>query len=336
MNIAIVGATGNVGRKLLEVLEKKQFPIDELFLIASSKSLGKKIGFRGKEHIIYDLEKFDFSKVKIAFFSAGSSIAEKWAPIAAEKTIVIDNSKFFRKDPDIPLVVPEVNSKDLSLLKNKNIISNANCTVIPMVVALKPLHDLYQVKRIVASTYQSVSGGGKAPMDELLSQTKEFFENKELKSKYFTKQIAFNAIPHIDSFLDNGYTKEEQKMHDEVKKILDKKIKISSTSVRIPVLVSHSVSVNVEFNQKYKLDEIKNVLSTSPGCKVIDEQEDGGYITPVEAENKFETFISRIRSDESQPNTINLWIVSDNLLKGAALNAVDIAEALIKNNFYGK
>ena len=223
-----------------------------------------------------------------------------------------------------------------TLHQNKNIISNANCTVIPMVVALKPLHDLYQVKRIVASTYQSVSGGGKAPMDELLSQTKEFFENKELKSKYFTKQIAFNAIPHIDSFLDNGYTKEEQKMHDEVKKILDKKIKISSTSVRIPVLVSHSVSVNVEFNQKYKLDEIKNVLSTSPGCKVIDEQEDGGYITPVEAENKFETFISRIRSDESQPNTINLWIVSDNLLKGAALNAVDIAEALIKNNFYGK
>ena len=336
MNIAIVGATGNVGRKLLEVLEKKQFPIDELFLIASSKSVGKKINFKGKEYSILDLEDFDFSKVKIAFFSAGSAIAEKWGPIAAEKTIVIDNSKFFRKDPDIPLVVPEVNSKDLSLLKNKNIISNANCTVIPMVVALKPLHDLYQVKRIVASTYQSVSGGGKAPMDELLSQTKEFFENKELKSKYFTKQIAFNAIPHIDSFLDNGYTKEEQKMHDEVKKILDKKIKISSTSVRIPVLVSHSVSVNVEFNQKYKLDEIKNVLSTSPGCKVIDEQEDGGYITPVEAENKFETFISRIRSDESQPNTINLWIVSDNLLKGAALNAVDIAEALIKNNFYGK
>ena len=336
MNIAIVGATGNVGRKLLEVLEKKQFPIDELFLIASSKSVGKKINFKGKEYSILDLEKFDFSKVKIAFFSAGSAIAEKWAPIAAEKTIVIDNSKFFRKDPDIPLVVPEVNLKDLSLLKNKNIISNANCTVIPMVVALKPLHDLYQVKRIVASTYQSVSGGGKAPMDELLSQTKEFFENKELKSKYFTKQIAFNAIPHIDSFLENGYTKEEQKMHDEVKKILDKKIKISSTSVRIPVLVSHSVSVNVEFNQKYKLDEIKNVLSTSPGCKVIDEQEDGGYITPVEAENKFETFISRIRSDESQSNTINLWIVSDNLLKGAALNAVDIAEALIKNNFYGK
>ena len=336
MNIAIVGATGNVGRKLLEVLEKKQFPIDELFLIASSKSVGKKINFKGKEYFILDLKEFDFSKVKIAFFSAGSAIAEKWGPIAAEKTIVIDNSKFFRKDPDIPLVVPEVNSKDLSLLKNKNIISNANCTVIPMVVALKPLHDLYQVKRIVASTYQSVSGGGKAPMDELLSQTKEFFENKELKSKYFTKQIAFNAIPHIDSFLENGYTKEEQKMHDEVKKILDKKIKISSTSVRIPVLVSHSVSVNVEFNQKYKLDEIKNVLSTSPGCKVIDEHEDGGYITPVEAENKFETFISRIRSDESQPNTINLWIVSDNLLKGAALNAVDIAEALIKNNFYGK
>ena len=336
MNIAIVGATGNVGRKLLEVLEKKKFPIDELFLIASSKSVGKKINFKGKEYFILDLKEFDFSKVKIAFFSAGSAIAEKWGPIAAEKTIVIDNSKFFRKDPDIPLVVPEVNLKDLSLLKNKNIISNANCTVIPMVVALKPLHDLYQVKRIVASTYQSVSGGGKAPMDELLSQTKEFFENKELKSKYFTKQIAFNAIPHIDSFLENGYTKEEQKMHDEVKKILDKKIKISSTSVRIPVLVSHSVSVNVEFNQKYKLDEIKNVLSTSPGCKVIDEHEDGGYITPVEAENKYETFISRIRQDDSQLNTVNLWIVSDNLLKGAALNAVEIAEDLIKKNLHDR
>ena len=336
MNIAIVGATGNVGRKLLEVLEKKQFPIDELFLIASSKSVGKKINFKGKEYSILDLEKFDFSKVKIAFFSAGSAIAEKWAPIAAEKTIVIDNSKFFRKDPDIPLVVPEVNSKDLSLLKNKNIISNANCTVIPVVVALKPLHDLYEVKRIVASTYQSVSGGGKASMDELLSQTKEFFENKKIKSKNFTKQIAFNAIPHIDAFLDNGYTKEEQKMHDEVKKILDNKIKISSTSVRIPVLVSHAVSINVEFHKKYKLDEIRDVLSTSPGCKVIDEHKDGGYITPVEAENKFETFISRIRADETQPNTINLWIVSDNLLKGAALNAVEIAEALVKNNFYGK
>jgi len=334
MNIAIVGATGNVGRKIIEVLDKKNFPISDLFLVASAKSAGKKINFKGKEHSVIDLEKFDFSKVKIAFFAAGSTIAEKWAHIAAEKTIVIDNSKFFRKDPDIPLVVPEVNSKELVHVKKKYIIANANCSVIPLVVALKPLHDLYIVKRIVASTYQSVSGAGKAPMDELLSQTKEYFDNKNLKSKYFTKQIAFNVIPHIDSFLENGYTKEEQKTTDEVKKILDKKIKITSTCVRIPVLVSHSISANVEFDKKCNLEEIKNVLSTSPGCKVVDEQKDGGYITPVEAENKYETFISRIRQDDSQPNSINMWIVSDNLLKGAALNAVEIAESLIKKNLH--
>ena len=336
MNIAIVGATGNVGRKLIEVLEKKNFSVTEAFFVASSKSSGKKINFLGKEHTVEDLEKFDFSKVKIAFFAAGSAVAEKWAPIAANKTIVIDNSKFFRKDSDIPLIVPEVNSKELSKFKNKNIIANANCSVIPIVVALKPLHDLYNVKRIVASTYQSVSGVGKAGMDELLSQTKEILENKNVQSKNFTKQIAFNAIPHIDSFLENGSTKEEQKNHDEIKKILDKKINVTSTCVRIPVLVSHSISINIEFHKKPKIEEIKKVLSSSPGCIVVDEHKDGGYITPVEAENKFETFISRIRQDSSQENSINMWIVSDNLLKGAALNAVEIAETLIENNFYGK
>ena len=336
MNIAIVGATGNVGRKLIEVLEKKNFSVTEAFLVASSKSSGKKINFLGKEHKVEDLEKFDISKVKIAFFAAGSAVAEKWAPIAANKTIVIDNSKFFRKDLDIPLIVPEVNSKELSKFKNKNIIANANCSVIPIVVALKPLHDLYNVKRIVASTYQSVSGVGKAGMDELLSQTKEILENKNVQSKNFTKQIAFNAIPHIDSFLENGSTKEEQKNHDEIKKILDKKINVTSTCVRIPVLVSHSISINIEFHKKPKIEEIKKVLSSSPGCIVVDEHKDGGYITPVEAENKFETFISRIRHDSSQENSINMWIVSDNLLKGAALNAVEIAETLIENNFYGK
>jgi len=336
MNIAIVGATGNVGRKLIEVLEKKNFSVTEAFLVASSKSTGKKINFLGKEHTVEDLEKFDFSKVKIAFFAAGSAVAEKWAPIAANKTIVIDNSKFFRKDSDIPLIVPEVNSKELSKFKNKNIIANANCSVIPIVVALKPLHDLYNVKRIVVSTYQSVSGAGKAGMDELLSQTKEILENKNIQSKNFTKQIAFNAIPHIDSFLENGSTKEEQKNHDEIKKILDKKINVTSTCVRIPVLVSHSISINIEFHKKPKIEEIKKVLSSSPGCIVVDEHKDGGYITPVEAENKFETFISRIRQDSSQENSINMWIVSDNLLKGAALNAVEIAETLVENNFYGK
>ena len=336
MNIAIVGATGNVGRKLIEVLEKKNFSVTEAFLVASSKSSGKKINFLGKEHTVEDLEKFDFSKVKIAFFAAGSAVAEKWAPIAANKTIVIDNSKFFRKDSDIPLIVPEVNSKELSKFKNKNIIANANCSVIPIVVALKPLHDLYNVKRIVVSTYQSVSGAGKAGIDELLSQTKEILENKNVQSKNFTKQIAFNAIPHIDSFLENGSTKEEQKNHDEIKKILDKKINVTSTCVRIPVLVSHSISINIEFHKKPKIEEIKKVLSSSPGCIVVDEHKDGGYMTPVEAENKFETFISRIRQDSSQENSINMWIVSDNLLKGAALNAVEIAETLIENNFYGK
>ena len=336
MNIAIVGATGNVGRKLIEVLENKKFPITRLYLVASSKSAGKKINFLGKECSVENLEKFDFSKVKIAFFAAGSSVAEKWALAAAKKTIVIDNSKFFRKDQEIPLIVPEVNSEELPKFKNKNIIANANCSVIPIVVALKPLHDLYDVRRIVASTYQSVSGAGKAGMDELLSQTREILQNKKVQSKNFTKQIAFNAIPHIDSFLENGSTKEEQKNHDEIKKILDDKINVTSTCVRIPVLVSHSISINVEFKKKHNLNEIKKILSSSPGCKVIDEHVDGGYITPIEAENKYETFVSRIRQDTSQENSINMWIVSDNLLKGAALNAVEIAEALIENNFYGK
>ena len=327
MNITIVGATGNVGRKIIEILEKKNFPIDALYLVASSKSAGSKLRFKEKEIEVENLETFDFSKGEITFFSAGGKISEKYAAKAAKHSTVIDNSSYFRMDPDVPLIVPEVNPNH----KKKNIVANANCSVIPLVVALKPLHDLYNIKRIVASTYQSVSGAGKAPMDELLSQTKDFFDTKELRSNYFTKQIAFNAIPHIDNFLDSGYTKEEQKMHDEVKRILDSKIKVTSTSVRIPVLVSHAVSVNVEFNKKYKFNEIKNVLNTSPGCKVIDEQKDGGYITPAEAENKFDTFISRVREDNSQNNTINLWIVSDNLLKGAALNAVEIAEILIKN-----
>ena len=331
MNITIVGATGNVGRKIIEILEKKNFPIDALYLVASSKSAGSKLRFKEKEIEVENLETFDFSKGEITFFSAGGKISEKYAAKAAKHSTVIDNSSYFRMDPDVPLIVPEVNPNDLKNHKKKNIVANANCSVIPLVVALKPLHDLYNIKRIVASTYQSVSGAGKAPMDELLSQTKDFFDTKELRSNYFTKQITFNAIPHIDNFLDSGYTKEEQKMHDEVKKILDSKIKVTSTSVRIPVLVSHAVSVNVEFNKKYKFNEIKNVLNTSPGCKVIDEHKDGGYITPAEAENKFDTFISRVREDNSQNNTINLWIVSDNLLKGAALNAVEIAEILIKN-----
>ena len=335
MNIAIVGVTGNVGRKTLEVLEKKELSIDNLFLVASPRSAGKKINFKGKEHEVIDLENFDFSKVKIAFFAAGGKISEKFAEKAAKNCLVIDNSSYYRMDSDVPLIVPQVNSDDLKNI-NKNIIANPNCSTIQLVIALKPLHDLFVIKRIVVSTYQSVSGGGKAPMDELIEQTKLVLDNKKVKSKNFTKQIAFNVIPHIDVFSDDGYTKEELKMTNETKKILDDKINLTATCVRLPVLVSHSESVNIEFEKPYSLAKVREALDNFEGCKVIDNRTDGGYSTPLEAEGKVETFISRIREDKTIKNGLNLWIVSDNLLRGAALNAVEIAEALIKNNFYGK
>ncbi len=335
MNIAIVGATGNVGRKTLEVLEKKELSIDNLYLVASSKSAGKKISFKGKEHEVFDLENFDFSKVKIAFFAAGGKISEKFAERAAKHCLVIDNSSFYRMDPDVPLIVPQVNSNHLDQIK-KNIIANPNCSTAQLVIALKPLHDLFVIKRIVVSTYQSVSGGGKAPMDELIEQTKLVLDGKKVKSKNFTKQIAFNAIPHIDVFSNDGYTKEELKMTNETKKILDDKIDLTATCVRLPISVSHSESVNLQFEKPFSLEKIKDALNNFEGCKVIDERVDGGYSTPLEAEGKDETFISRIRQDKTIENGLNLWIVSDNLLRGAALNAVEIAETLIKNNFYGK
>jgi aspartate-semialdehyde dehydrogenase len=328
MNIAIVGATGNVGRKLLDVLEKLNFKFDQLYLIASERSIGKKINFKSKEYPIVGLSDFDFSRVKIAFFTAGSSIAEKWAPIAAKKTIVIDNSKHFRMDKDIPLVVPEVNPESLDQYKNKNIIANANCSTIQLVLALKPIHDKFKIKRVVTSTYQSVSGGGKNHMMELEEQTKLVLENQKVKPKNFTKQIAFNVIPHIDSFMSDGSTKEEWKMVVETKKILDPNINLTATCVRVPVFVGHSESVNVEFYKDIDLKEIKNCLSSAPGCKVFDEHKDGGYITPVEIDGDFITYISRIREDKTQKNSINFWVVSDNLLKGAALNAVQIAQLL--------
>ena len=335
MNLAIVGATGNVGRKILEVLEKKEIPIDNIYLLASSKSVGKKIKFKKKEFEVYDLQKFDFSKAKITFFAAGGKISEKFAEIAAKSSIVIDNSSFFRMDPEVPLIVPQVNSEDLKNIK-KNIIANPNCSTAQLVIVLKPLHDLYKIKRVVVSTYQSVSGGGKAPMDELIEQTKLALSNKEIKSKNFTKQIAFNVIPHIDGFSDDGYTKEELKMSNETKKILDDRINLTATCVRIPVSVSHSESVNIEFEKSFKLDEVRKAINNFQGCKVVDDRSDGGYSTPLEAEGKNETFISRIREDKTCKNTLNLWIVSDNLLRGAALNAVEIAETLVNNNFYGK
>ena len=335
MNIAIVGATGNVGRKTLEVLEKKELSIDNMYLVASSKSAGKKISFKGKEHEIFDLENFDFSKVKIAFFAAGGKISEKFAEKAAKHCLVIDNSSFYRMDQDVPLIVPQVNSDDLKNIK-KNIIANPNCSTAQLVIALKPLHDLFVIKRIVVSTYQSVSGGGKAPMDELIEQTKLVLDGKLVTSKNFTKQIAFNAIPHIDIFSDDGYTKEELKMTNETKKILDRKIDLTATCVRLPISVSHSESVNLQFEKSFSIEKVKDALNNFDGCKVIDERVDGGYVTPLEAEGKDETFISRIREDKTIKNGLNLWIVSDNLLRGAALNAVEIAETLIKNNFYGK
>ena len=335
MNIVIVGATGNVGRKTLEVLEKKELSIDNLYLVASSKSAGKKMNFKGKELEVSDLESFDFSKVKIAFFAAGGKISEKFALKAAKDCIVIDNSSFFRMDPDVPLIVPQVNPNHLNDIK-KNIVANPNCSTAQLVIVLKPLHDLFKIKRVVVSTYQSVSGGGKAPMDELIEQTKLILQGKNVVSKNFTKQIAFNAIPHIDVFSDDGYTKEELKMSNETKKILDNKIDLTATCVRLPITVSHSESVNLEFEKHFSLEEVRVALNNFEGCKVIDERKDGGYSTPLEAEGKEETFISRIRVDKSIKNGLNLWIVSDNLLRGAALNAVEIAETLIKNNFYGK
>ena len=335
MNIAIVGATGNVGRKIIEVLEKKELSIDNLYLVASSKSAGSKIKFKEKEHEVFDLENFDFSKAKITFFAAGGKISEKFAVNAAKNSIIIDNSSYFRMDPDVPLIVPQVNPAHLNNIK-KNIIANPNCSTAQLVIVLKPLHDLFKIKRVVVSTYQSVSGGGKAPMDELIEQTKSVLDNKKVVSKNFTKQIAFNVIPQIDIFSDEGYTKEELKMTNETKKILDEKIDLTATCVRIPVLVSHSESVNIQFEKPFSLDEVKKALDNFEGCKVIDERSDGGYLSPVEAAGKDETFVSRIREDKTTKNGLNLWIVSDNLLRGAALNAVEIAETLIKNNFYGK
>ena len=335
MNIAIVGATGNVGRKTLEVLEKKDLSIDNLYLVASSKSVGKKITFRNENYEVNDLENFDFSKVKIAFFAAGGKISQKFAEKAAKSCVVIDNSSYYRMDPDVPLIVPQVNPEYMKKIK-KNIIANPNCSTAQLVIALKPLHDLYTIKRIVVSTYQSVSGGGKAPMDELIEQTKLALDGKEIKSKNFTKQIAFNAIPHIDIFSDDGYTKEEIKMKNETKKILDNKIDLTATCVRLPISVSHSESVNIQFEKSFSLEKVRDALDNFDGCKVIDERSDGGYSTPLEAEGRDETFISRIREDKTVKNGLNLWIVSDNLLRGAALNAVEIAEVLIKNNFYGK
>ena len=333
-NVAVVGATGAVGSEIIQILEQIDFPINNLYLLASSKSKGKKIEFKEKEIIVEDLDEFDFSKAQISLFSPGGKVSAEYAPKAAKAgCIVIDNTSHFRMQKNIPLIVPEVNSNDLEEFfqdeNRTNIISNPNCSTIQMVVALKPLHDKSIINRVVVSTYQAVSGAGKTGMDELFNQTQNIYANQEVKKEKFTKQIAFNAIPHIGAFLENGNTEEEQKMIDETKKILDKGINVSATCVRTAVFIGHSESINIEFDSPLGAKEANEILSKSDGISVIDHRKDEGYVTPVEIAGEDKVYVSRIRNDESIDNGLNLWVVSDNLRKGAALNAVQIAELLI-------
>ena len=332
--IAIVGATGNVGREILQILEQRDFPIDKIYCLASSRSKGKKLEFKDKEIIVEDLAEFDFAKVQIGLFSPGSKVSAQYAPKAlTEGCLVIDNTSYFRMNKEVPLIVPEVNREVLNdFFQNKNrlnVISNPNCSTIQMVVALKPIHEIAIINRIVVSTYQSVSGAGKESMDELFDQTKDIYANKNIINKKFTKQIAFNAIPHIGPFLENGNTQEEQKMIDETKKILDSNIHVSATCVRIPVFVSHAESINLELDSPISEEEVKKVLSNFAGVSVVDYRKDEGYVTPVEVAGEDKVFVSRIRKDDTVENGLNLWVVSDNLRKGAALNAVQIAELVI-------
>jgi aspartate-semialdehyde dehydrogenase len=336
--VAIVGATGNVGREMLNVLADRKFPVSELVPLASRRSLGTEVSFGDKTLKCQDLENFDFKGTDICLMSAGSSVSKEWSPrIGAQGTVVIDNSSYWRYDQDVPLVVPEVNADAIAGFTKKNIIANPNCSTAQMVVALKPLHDAATIKRVVVSTYQSVSGAGKEAMDELWHQTKgKYVPGQEVESKKFPKQIAFNCIPHIDVFMEDGYTKEEWKMLVETKKILDPKIKVTATCVRVPVFVGHSESLNIEFAKPISPEEAREILRRAPGIQVIDKREPGGYITPVEAAGEYATFVSRIREDATVENGLAMWIVSDNLLKGAALNAVQIAEAMIERKLLRK
>ena len=328
-NIAVVGATGNVGHEMLNILAERAFPIDKIAVLASRKSLGTEVSFGDKTLKTQDLDTFDFAGWDMALFAVGSDATKKYAPIAAKAgCVVIDNSSLYRYDPDIPLIVPEVNPEAVHQYSNKNIIANPNCSTAQMVVALKPLHDRAKIKRVVVSTYQSVSGSGKAAIDSLWDETKAIYNPTSSVSQHYTKQIAFNVIPHIDVFMDSGDTKEEWKMVVETKKIVDKDIKVTATCVRVPVFVGHSESVNIEFEDFLDEDEARDILREAPGIMVIDKREDGGYVTPIECVGDFATFISRIRQDVTVENGLNLWCVSDNLRKGAALNAVQIAELL--------
>ena len=327
--VAIVGATGNVGREMLNILEELEFPVDEIHAIASRKSKGVEVSFGDKTIKCQDIEQFDFSKVDIVLMSAGGAVSKEWSEqIGKAGPIVIDNSSAFRKDPDVPLIVPEVNPDAIKDATKKNIIANPNCSTIQLVTALKPLHDAARIKRVVVSTYQSVSGAGKSGMDELWNQTRQIFVGDEKDVQKFTKQIAFNVIPHIDKFLDDGSTKEEWKMVVETKKILDPKIKVTATCVRVPVFVGHSEAINIEMENELSAEDAQRILREAPGVVLHDKREDGGYITPVECVGDFATFVSRVREDSTVENGLNLWCVSDNLRKGAALNAVQIAELL--------
>jgi aspartate-semialdehyde dehydrogenase len=328
--VAVVGATGNVGREMLDILAERAFPADEVVAIASRKSMGVECSFGDKTLKVKALDHYDFSDVDICLMSAGGSVSKEWSPkIAAAGAVVIDNSSAWRMDPDVPLIVPEVNAAAVEGFAKKNIIANPNCSTAQLVVALKPLHDAAKIKRVVVSTYQSVSGAGKDAMDELFSQTKAVFTVAEVVSKKFPKRIAFNVIPHIDVFMEDGSTKEEWKMMMETKKILDPKIKLTATCVRVPVFVGHSEAVNVEFENPISADEAREILRKAPGCIVIDKREPGGYVTPYESVGEDATYISRIREDGTVENGLVLWVVSDNLRKGAALNTVQIAELLI-------
>ncbi len=328
--VAVVGATGNVGREMLSILDERAFPADEVVALASRKSQGVECSFGDKTLKVKALDNYDFSDTDICLMSAGGAVSKEWSPkIAAAGAVVIDNSSAWRMDPDVPLIVPEVNADATAGFRKKGIIANPNCSTAQLVVALKPLHDHAKIKRVVVATYQSVSGAGKDAMDELFAQTKAVYTVEEIETKKFPKRIAFNVIPHIDVFMDDGYTKEEWKMVVETKKILDPKIKLVATCVRVPVFIGHSEAVNVEFENPISADEARNILRSAPGCVVIDKREPGGYVTPYESAGEDATYISRLREDPTVDNGLEMWVVSDNLRKGAALNAVQIAEVLV-------
>lgn len=325
--VAVVGATGNVGREMMNILHERQFPVTEVIALASKRSVGREVSFGDKNLKVQALDGFNFTGMDFALFSAGGSVSAKYGPIAAAQgCIVIDNSSHFRMDPDVPLIVPEVNPQDAAGYVKKNIIANPNCSTAQLVVTLKPLHDIAKIKRVVVSTYQSTSGAGNEAMDELFSQTKGIFVNDDPSPSKFTKQIAFNVIPHIDDFMDDRYTKEEWKMTVETKKIVDPAIKLTATCVRVPTFVGHAESINIEFENELCADDVRRILREAPGILVVDNPEENGYITPVECVGDYATFVSRIRDDATIDNGINLWCVSDNLRKGAALNTVQIAE----------